>query len=122
MGKLSEKLDQIKVPQPAPVIGPKIELKPEPEMVKKQSGTIDKNAVDSLYKAQKLFYAKKYNSALAEINRSLKKQETALGYAIQGSLYYTLNEKDLAVESWRNALELDPDMEDVRQALSRYER
>jgi tetratricopeptide (TPR) repeat protein len=91
---------------------------PEPVL----SDRIDKDAVDGIYKAQKLFYAKKYNSALTEVNKSLKKQETALGFAIRGSIYFTLDEKDMAVESWRKALDMDPAMDDVREALKRYER
>lgn len=83
---------------------------------------IPKDVLDDLFTAQKLFYKKRYIEALKAVQRSLSKQETAIGYSIEGSLYFVLGDIDAAVSSWNRALELDPNMDDVREALYRYAR
>lgn len=83
---------------------------------------IPKDVLDDLFTAQKLFYKKRYTEALRTVQRSLAKQETAVGYSIEGSLYFVLGDIDAAVASWNRALELDPNMDDVREALYRYAR
>lgn len=91
---------------------------------KKQDVTqeIPKDVLDDLLTAQKLFYKKRYSEALKIVQRSLAKQETAIGYSIEGSLYFVLGDIDAAVNSWNKALELDPNMDDVREALFKYAR
>lgn len=91
---------------------------------KKQDVTqeVPKDVLDDLFTAQKLFYKKRYTEALKTVQRSLAKQETAVGYSIEGSLYFVLGDIDAAVASWNRALELDPNMDDVREALYRYAR
>jgi tetratricopeptide (TPR) repeat protein len=83
---------------------------------------IPKDVLSDLFTAQKLFYKKRYNEALKMVQRSLAKQETAIGYSIEGSLYFVLGDIESAVSSWNRALELDPNMDDVREALYRYTR
>ncbi|MBN1621528.1 MAG: hypothetical protein JW871_02940 [Endomicrobiales bacterium] len=82
----------------------------------------DPKALDYLHKAQKLYYAKRYNAALNAAQRSLSKQETALGYALEGSIYFTMGDVDLAINSWENALKLNPDMPEVKKVLFKYKR
>ncbi|MDW8055155.1 MAG: tetratricopeptide repeat protein [Elusimicrobiota bacterium] len=91
---------------------------------KKQDVTqeIPKDVLDDLFTAQRLFYKKRYTEALKVVQRSLAKQETAIGYSIEGSLYFVIGDIDAAVSSWNKALELDPNMEDVREALYKYAR
>jgi tetratricopeptide (TPR) repeat protein len=84
--------------------------------------TIPKDVLDDLFAAQKLFYKKRYNEALSMVQRSLAKQETAIGYSIEGSIYFMLGDIEAAISSWNKALELDPNMDDVREALYRYTR
>jgi len=88
-----------------------------------QSETIGtRDVLDGIYRAQKYYYDKRYNDALKAVQNSLLAKETALGYALEGSIYYTLGDINAAVRSWRSALRLNPDMEDVRAALERYAR
>ncbi len=79
-------------------------------------------AQKELHKAQKLFYSKRYNAALKRVNKSLSYKETALGYALEGSILLTIGDKGSAIEAWESALDLDPDMEEVREALDRYSK
>lgn len=88
----------------------------------KEQPTISQKVLDELLKAQKLYYAKKYNAALNMVQKSLSKQETALGYALEGSIYFTLGDLNLAMESWQAALRLNPDMDEVRTVLYKYRK
>ncbi len=84
--------------------------------------TINKDVLKDLHETQKLFYAKKYYDALKAVQRSLVAQETALGYALQGSIFYTLGDANAAINSWESAIKLDPAMEEVQKALQKYGR
>ena len=84
------------------------------------AGTRD--VLDGIYRAQKYYYDRRYNDALRAVQNSLLAHETALGYALEGSIYYTLGDINSAVRSWRSALLLNPNMEDVRAAIDRYGR
>ena len=79
-------------------------------------------AMKELHKAQKLFYSKRYNAALKKVGKSLAYHETALAYALEGSILVTIGNRESAVEAWETALELDPDLEDVEEALNKYKR
>jgi len=81
-----------------------------------------RDILDGIYRAQKYYYDRRYNDALRAVQNSLFAKETALGYALEGSIYYTLGDMNAATRSWRSALRLNPDMEDVRAALERYGR
>jgi len=92
---------------------------------KKQTETADisqetEDVIAGIYKSQKLFYEKKYKDALYEVRKSLKKKETAIGRALEGSIYFTLGDIDSAIMSWKKAIELNPDMDDVREILRKY--
>lgn len=78
-------------------------------------------ALSNIHRAQKFFYARNFNQALVEVRNSLDKKETALGYALQGSIYFQMGQRDAAVSSWRSALALDPNMREVRDILRVYE-
>ena len=80
------------------------------------------DTVDGIYRAQKLYYEKKYRDSLLEVQRSLRRQPTGIAYALQGSIYFSLGDLNAAVESWKAALEINPNMDDVRAALLRYGR
>ena len=82
----------------------------------------DTAVINELHRAQKLFYSKKYNAALNAVQRSLDTQETDLGYALEGSIYFTLGDIQLAIASWEKALALNPDMPEVKRALFKYKR
>jgi len=77
-------------------------------------------ALRKLHKAQKLYYSGRYGSALKAVGKSLSQQKTAFGYALEGSILFTMGETGDAIESWDTALELDPGMHEVRDALDRY--
>ncbi|MFC2061684.1 hypothetical protein ACFLUV_04155 [Elusimicrobiota bacterium] len=79
-------------------------------------------ALRELHNAQKLYYTKRYNDALKAVSRSLRYQETAFAYALEGSILFTLGDVDSAVEVWESALSLDPGMYEVREALDKYKR
>lgn len=70
--------------------------------------------------AQTYFFEKKYRRALDEIGRALKAApDTAVAYSLKGSVHYKLGEEQQAVESWEKALELDPNLDNVKTMLSR---
>jgi len=70
--------------------------------------------------AQRLFYARKYEEALRTLKASLQKKRTATAYALGGSIYYVNGDIDAAVNAWENALEINPNLEDVRQLVMQY--
>ncbi|MFH1416430.1 MAG: tetratricopeptide repeat protein [Elusimicrobiota bacterium] len=79
-------------------------------------------AMKELHKAQKLFYAKRYDAALKRVGKSLASHETALAYALEGSILITMGDRDSAIEAWKTALELDPELDEVEEALDKYKR
>ena len=77
-------------------------------------------ALFSLQEAQRLFSERRYEQALAEINKSVDAAPNmALAYAVRGSIYYMLRQYQDAKVSWEKALELDPSMDNVRAILYR---
>ncbi|OQA92603.1 MAG: hypothetical protein BWY26_00142 [Elusimicrobia bacterium ADurb.Bin231] len=92
----------------------------EPAKSSAQQQFADTGAIDGIYKSQKLYYEKRYREALFAVQTSIRKQPTALGYALQGSLYYTLGDMASAVASWQMALDINPDMPDVKLMLNKY--
>lgn len=70
--------------------------------------------------AQRLFYARKYEEALRTLKASLQKKRTATAYALGGSIYYVNGDIEAAVNAWENALEINPNLEDVRQLVMQY--
>jgi tetratricopeptide (TPR) repeat protein len=98
----------------------------KPSAYSPQAGSPDQasvqDTVEGIYRAQKLFYEKKYRDSLMEVQTSLRRQPTGIAYALQGSIYFSLGDVNAAVESWKAALEINPNMEDVKAALLRYGR
>ncbi len=70
--------------------------------------------------AQKLFYERRYAEALNVLQASLQKKQTATAYALGGSIYFVNGEIESAVQAWENALQINPNLEDVRQLIARY--
>jgi tetratricopeptide (TPR) repeat protein len=70
--------------------------------------------------AQKLFYERRYAEALNVLQASLQKKKTATAYALGGSIYFVNGEIESAVQAWENALQINPNLEDVRQLIARY--
>ena len=76
---------------------------------------------DHIDKSRRLYYKKKYGLALNEIQESLKVSETAAAYALQGTLYLALDDTTSAVASWKKALEINPNMKEVKDILEFYQ-
>lgn len=89
-----------------------------------KEGMADEHLTDEIIRdinlAQRLFYAGKYEEALRTLKASLQKKRTATAYALGGSIYYVNGDIDAAVNAWENALEINPNLEEVRQLLMRY--
>lgn len=82
---------------------------------------MENKILDHIDKSQRFFYKKKYGLALNEIQESLKGGDTALAYALEGTIYLALDDTTSAVASWKKALELNPNMKEVKDILEFYE-
>ncbi len=86
----------------------------------------DENLTDDIIRdinlAQKLFYQRKYEQALQVLNESLQKQETASAFALGGSIYFVNGEVDEAVRAWENALQINPQLDEIRQLVLRFKK
>jgi len=82
---------------------------------------IPPEVLSHIYQAQKFFYGNQYKAALKELDRSLELGETALALALKGTVHIAIKEKSEALKAWRRALELDPTMVDVQNAIKFYE-
>lgn len=60
--------------------------------------------------AQQRFYAGDYQNALVLINRAAAIRENADILALKGSIYLGLGQNENFLASWRQALELDPEL------------
>lgn len=89
-----------------------------------KKGMADEHLTDEIMRdinlAQRLFYARKYEEALRTLKASLQKKRTATAYALGGSIYYVNGDIDAAVHAWENALEINPNLEDVKQLVMQY--
>ncbi len=70
--------------------------------------------------AQKMFYERKYTDALNVLKGSLEKKKTATAYALGGSIYYVNGDVKAAVNAWENALKINPNLDEVKNLVSRY--
>jgi len=69
--------------------------------------------------AQKLAYARRYDTALRDIEKAIDIEPgNAVLHALHGSIYYKMGDIDAARGSWYKALQLDPTMYDVRERLN----
>jgi tetratricopeptide (TPR) repeat protein len=65
--------------------------------------------VDHLFKSQQLVMLKKYNEALAEIDKALLKDEyLPQGHLIKGTIFYVTKQYDQAKLAWERCLKVDP--------------
>ena len=63
-----------------------------------------------LLRARTAYFKEDYNRALDHILNAIEVEpKSAQAYAMLGSLYYTINWKNLAVKYWEVSLDLDPD-------------
>jgi tetratricopeptide (TPR) repeat protein len=70
--------------------------------------------------AQSLFYKKEYWDALDQTNAALELiPDSAQAHALKGSIYYKMGLLPEARTSWEHALELDPELDQVRASLAR---
>ncbi|GAA6146134.1 tetratricopeptide repeat protein [Thalassolituus maritimus] len=70
--------------------------------------------------AQSLFYKKEYWDALDQTNDALELiPDSAQAHALKGSIYYKMGLLPEARASWEQALELDPELDQVRASLAR---
>lgn len=75
-------------------------------------------ANDNIVVAQQLFYRRDYLGALEATLEAIEQQpDFALAYALKGSLYYKMGRREEARTAWQKALELDPNMPDVKATL-----
>lgn len=73
-----------------------------------------------IFSAQSLFYKKQYWKSLDETNTALELvPDSAQAHALKGSIYYKMGLRAEAKSSWQQALEIDPDMEQVKTSLAR---
>lgn len=73
-----------------------------------------------IFSAQSLFYKKQYWQSLDETNKALELvPDSAQAHALKGSIYYKMGLSAEAKASWQQALEIDPNMEQVKTSLAR---
>jgi len=98
--------------------GPKPGLQP---VIPPQSAVLDSLTADRLLakirQAQKSFYNREYDRAALLTREALQIRETAEGYALLGSVEYMRQNTPQAIYNWKRALDLNPDMESVREWL-----
>lgn len=82
---------------------------------------IDNKNFEHIEKSQKLYYKKKYGLALKEVQEGLKLNPTAMGYALEGTIYLALDDTTSAVNSWKKSLEINPNMKDIKELLEYYQ-
>lgn len=94
----------------------------DPGMLADSLSSYDKNITDEilafLTEAQSLFYKGQYREALAVLQKSIEKRPTASAYAIGGSIYYVNGDTPKAVQAWEMALQLNPDMPEIKEMIA----
>lgn len=72
---------------------------------------------------QKLYDQKQYGNAILKIDQLLKRfPSSALLFEKRGSLLFLLGEENLAIQSWKQALSLNPKKQSLRKFLERKEK
>jgi tetratricopeptide (TPR) repeat protein len=66
--------------------------------------------LSSYRKAQDLFYLGEYNDALAEVERTIRIQETADAYALKGTIFFMMENITAARANWNKAVQMDPNI------------
>ncbi len=88
----------------------------------KKSESLTDEIIEDINLAQKFFYERRYEEALKVLRASLQKKRTATAYALGGSIYYVNGDIDAAVSAWQNALAINPNLEQVRALVARYQK
>lgn len=96
------------------------QLQKPAEQPQKPQENIPDEVLNHIHNAQKSFYGKNYEMALKEAEDALEISETAIGYALKGSILYKMGKFEGAVFNWRKALQLNPQMTEVREILSKF--
>lgn len=79
-----------------------------------------KASTKHIFSAQSLFYKKQYWQSLDETNKALELvPDSAQAHALKGSIYFKMGLTPEAKASWQQALEIDPNMEQVKSSLAR---
>jgi tetratricopeptide (TPR) repeat protein len=83
---------------------------------------ISDEVMADLRRAQEYFYKQDYSSAIRMVKAAQEKRSTAEGFALQGSIHYMLGDKGAARFFWTEALNLNPELPEVIQALSKLDQ
>lgn len=109
--RIEIKTENVPYPQPTPIV---VFVTPPPTP-SPPPGTVQKLFLS----AQKLAYARRYDTALREIEKAIDLEPgNPVLHALHGSIYYKMGNFDAARSSWYKALQLDPTMYDVRERLN----
>ncbi len=72
-----------------------------------------------LLRARTAYFKEDYNRALDHILRAIAiEPENSQAFAMLGSLYYTINWKNLALKYWEKSLEIDPENREVENLVA----
>jgi tetratricopeptide (TPR) repeat protein len=72
-----------------------------------------------LLRARTAYFREDYNRALDHILKAIIiEPENSQAYAMLGSLYYTINWKNLALKYWEKSLEIDPENQEVDELVA----
>jgi len=89
----------------------------------KEKTTARISSIKILIDALKLYIQGDMGGAIVETSRAIKADKTlGLAYMYHGSFNYLTRNIPMALKSWREALKLDPDNEDLRRTLAELDR
>jgi hypothetical protein len=83
--------------------------------------SVTRQVVAEIRKAQESFYKARYQEAAEHAARSIAIHPTPEGYALAGSICWTLKDKDGARKQWLLARDLDPDFPGLAAMLDSQE-
>lgn len=90
------------------------------EQTQKTNENLPNDVLIHIHNAQKSFYSKNYELALKEVEDAQSISETAIGYALKGSILYKMGKIEGAIYNWKKALQLNPQMSEVEEILSQF--
>jgi len=92
-------------------------LKPDANGLKRSDLELNQT-IKNLFVAQKLIFAKRYQASVVELDKLLKERPNLVQALImKGTAYYLLQDMNSAIASWKKALELDRDNEELNSFL-----
>ncbi|MCB9072024.1 MAG: hypothetical protein H6623_00260 [Bdellovibrionaceae bacterium] len=90
-----------------------INMKRNPAGLEASSVAVN-DVINRLFKTQKLIYQKRYRAAVLEIDKLLEEKSwVTQAHIMKGTAFYLMNELPSAIVSWKKALELDPQNEEL---------